>query len=195
VTRLFIAVDLAADAREHAVRVISALKRLTAADRRTAAARISWVPAENLHLTLHFLGALDESRAQELAEAMSAPLAMAPFALTLGDVSAFPSGGAPRVIWIRVREGVERLERLHGLVADRLHEAGFSTESRPFRAHLTVGRVRDGGRPLALALRLAEAGEGPAALVDEVTLYESHVSPKGSRYESLCRTPLVERQY
>jgi 2'-5' RNA ligase len=148
---------------------------------------VRWVRPENLHVTLRFLGDIDPARVAPLAAHVRAQTeAIAPFALRLGVLAAFPPGRRPRVVVLELAPeaplaalaaGVER-----GVVA-----AGCSPEARTFRGHLTLGRVREGGAPPALA-GLAV----PPAVFDvtESVLFESELHPSGSRYTPLERVPL-----
>jgi RNA 2',3'-cyclic 3'-phosphodiesterase len=138
--RIFIAVPLAADIREAA-----------AGARRTLAAygdRFRWVSPHHLHLTLQFLGDItttDVTRAVEAAEEAARP--EAPFAITFARLGAFPSAAAPRVVWVGVTEGTQRLTALAERLAGALRARRFSLEDRPFAPHLTLARVRGTGRP------------------------------------------------
>jgi 2'-5' RNA ligase len=191
VKRIFLAVDLDDHCRTYATRVIADLRARIERDRRMAKAKISWVPADNLHVTLHFLGGLSDERLARTVDVLTHPLPLDPFVMTPGEVGAFPANGPPRVIWIGFRDGGEGLGALHDLVGKRLQGAGHLIESRPFHAHITMARVRDRIQSPARILTALDSGAGPAALVDHVTLYESHASPHGSRYDALVRTPLV----
>lgn len=138
--RIFIAVPLAADIREAA-----------GAARRTLAAygdRLRWVSPDHLHLTLQFLGDITTAqirRAVEAAEEAAAP--EPPFSVIFARLGAFPSAAAPRVVWVGVTDGAERLRALAGRLAGGLRTRRFSLEDRPFAPHLTLARVRGTGRP------------------------------------------------
>jgi 2'-5' RNA ligase len=192
VKRLFLAVDLDAGSRDHARRVIDDLRARIERDPRMKKVKISWVPLENLHVTLHFLGSVTDEHAGATIDALQPALPLEAFTMTPGEVGAFPASGAPRVVWIGVREGADRLRALHGLVGDRLRRAGHAIEARPFRAHFTLARVRGRAPLLSRIVASCEHGPAPATLVDHVTLYESHSSAHGSRYDALVRTRLVE---
>jgi 2'-5' RNA ligase len=189
--RLFIAVDLGPLTRDHADRAIDSLKNRVGNDRHARESKVSWVSAPRLHLTLHFLGGVDDERAVTLAEAMATPLPFRAFEMTVGEVGAFPETGPPRVIWLGIPEGGERLRDLHDMVAERLRLAGQGVDARHFHPHLTIARIRHGGRSMVKAIRSVSVGVSQPTLVDHVTLYESHLSPHGSRYEVLVRTAFL----
>lgn len=185
--RLFVAVALGESLRQ----------ALTA-----AAARVPpWpglrrVPAENLHVTLRFLGSV-EAVAPVVAAVREAAAGTAPDTLEVVGLGSFPAGGFPRVLWAGVRA-----PWLAGL-ARRLEEAlgsrGFPPEPRPFRPHVTLARVRPGNDPKGRrawwsqvrALLAAAAGErfGTEA-VRSVAVMESLLRPDGARYVARARVPL-----
>ncbi len=153
--RLFVAVDLAAEARAAAAGVARQLGR--ALDRGRGHRGVRWVAAEQLHLTLAFMAAVPEIGVEAVRAALARPMATAVFELELRGVGLFPAAGAPRVVWIGVGEGLAALEALHAEVRGRLAARGIALEDRPFSAHLTLGRWRD-GRP---ADRAAVTGAAP----------------------------------
>jgi 2'-5' RNA ligase len=168
----------------------------TAAPLRSIAAGVSWVSAANYHLTVKFLGDVDEARIPPIIAAVEAAVAgRDPFDLALRGLGAFPGPGRPRVIWAGVRAGAADLAALAGAVEDRLAALGFPREARSFSAHVTLGRVREPRRDpaLAAALARAEGVELGAARVDRVVLMQSQLSPRGARYTELAALPLVVR--
>lgn len=187
--RLFAAVELDPAVRAAAAAAGQALRaRLP----RRFAAR--WIPEENIHITLWFLGEVDDTRMPALVSALEPPFGLPAFSLEIGGLGAFPPSGPPRVIWMAVGDGADGLLALHGLMAARLEPLGFAREDRPYRAHVTIARVRDpggGGTHAAVRRVLAElpAPGGPSR-VARVTLFRSRLSPKGSTYEPVLRVPL-----
>jgi 2'-5' RNA ligase len=186
--RLFFAVELNEASRRAASRIASDLSRALAG---AGGADVSWVRPENMHLTIRFLGETAPERARELAVAFAAPLSTPAFDLRFSGVGTFPPRGPARVIWIGITEGHEALAALHSEVEDRLVAHGIEREGRPFRAHLTLGRVRTRLRPGAAAIIGAAAADAlPASAARELTLFESRLSPHGATYTALVRTPL-----
>jgi len=155
-------------------------------------APVTWVPAENIHLTLRFLGETDEKLLPGLREAGSEVAAsVAPFELTLENLGTFGGRASPRVVWVGLREDTGQA-RLRALAADleraarKLH---FEPEERPFAAHATLGRVRDRRprkdklAPLASILENQRAWSGGTLRVDHFVLYESRLQgPRPPEY-------------
>jgi 2'-5' RNA ligase len=190
--RLFVAIDLSDDQRKEAARAADVLQR--ALEGAQAPRAIRWVAAPQLHLTLRFIGEVDEALGARHAEALAPPLTVSSFPLALGEPGVFPGPGRPRVIWIGLADGIEGASASHDAIEERLRSRGLPEEERPFRAHLTLGRVREMRAAGATALREAMARlriDPAAATVTHATLYRSRLSPKGAQYDALVRTMLA----
>jgi 2'-5' RNA ligase len=190
--RLFVAIDLSDAQRHEAERVAALLQRQL--DAVGAARAVRWSGAEQMHLTLRFVGEVADAVGERIAAVLAPPLAASSFAISLGRPGVFPGPGRPRVIWLGLAEGGEGATASHEAVEARLQTLGLPREERPFRGHVTLGRVREIRPTYASVLREAmdRLTIDPApATVTEVTLYRSHLSPKGARYEPLVRARLA----
>jgi RNA 2',3'-cyclic 3'-phosphodiesterase len=190
--RLFVAIDLTDAQRAAASRVVESLQRALEEVRAPRAVR--WAPPAQMHVTLRFIGEVAETDGMRLAESLAPPLAVTPFTLALGRPGVFPGPSRPRVLWIGLVEGSDGAAASHDEIEQRLTAAGAAPEARAFRAHLTIGRVRELRAAQAAALRDAMNGlriDPAPATVTHTTLYRSHLSPKGARYEPLVRTLLT----
>jgi 2'-5' RNA ligase len=190
--RLFVALEPPEAVRR---RIASATEKIrhTAG---TASGEVRWVPDENVHLTIQFLGAVPEERVEAVGDAMAAAAVVArPLLLEVKGAGGFPNSRRPRVVWLGLAGEVEALAALAADLGKRLAPLGFPPETRPFSAHLTLGRSRDSrGTPgLAGALAAAAESEGTAWRASELVLFESHLSPRGPRYEPVRRAPLGGR--
>ena len=178
--RLFVALDLPADARA----ALAAFR-----DAEVAAAPDAWRPVrdEALHLTLVFLGHRPADDVAAVEPVLVGSAGPAP-PLALGRALLLPPRRA-RVLCAEVADADGELAALQGRVSDGLAQAGvYEPEARPFRAHATVARLRSGAR----APRTA-ASDGPARLSfrgEALTLYRSNVRRGGALYEPLARVPL-----
>lgn len=158
-----------------------------------AAEDVRWVAPENVHLTLQFLGAVPEERVAEVEAALRAAAAVAhPLALELKGAGGFPNARRPRVLWAGVAGDLAGLGALAADLGRRLAPLGFPPEERAFSAHLTLGRAREqrGAPGLAGALAHAAEATGVPWRAGEIVLFESHLSPRGPRYEAVARAPL-----
>lgn len=186
--RIFIGIEL-----DDAVRASAAAIAASLRERLGARLDARWIPADNLHITLWFVGEVAEDRAEEILRAVGQPFTEESFDVHISGAGAFPSSGAPRVFWVGVTSGAEGLARLHAEIAVRLRPLGLEPERRRYSAHLTVARVKElrgrDDRQLRAALRAIAADAGTFR-VRAVTVFRSRPSPKGATYEALVRVPL-----
>lgn len=147
-----------------------------------------WIPPENYHMTMKFLGEVEEDTVPSLRRAASdVAVQIAPFGISFGRFGGFPSLSRPRVIFYRVEDGAGELGSLAGRIEDAVECLGFKREHRPFRAHLTLARIKrpPGG---AVVQKLGEVPPLPTSAVqtvDRFVLMRSHLSREGATYEEL----------
>ena len=186
--RCFVAVDLPPGTRD-AIATAQATLR-TAGPR----ADVGWVDPTKLHLTLKFLGEVADDGLVALRSALATVARRhAPFAVVAGGMGVFPGRARPRVLSAGLMGGLREI----GLLAVDVERAcvplGFPPDARPFRGHVTIGRVRSPrslGRVLGAMDDLAERSFG-SWTVDEAILYRSHLrGSAGSLYEPLARLAL-----
>lgn len=150
---------------------------------------VKWVAPVNVHFTLKFLGNIPVADVEKLAEALrGAVKGVSSFEVTVSGMGTFPRGGGkPRVVWMGMGSGSEKLAEIAGKVEDACSHLGFEREERAFAAHLTIGRVRRGsGRLSELAERVTQLRFNPLQLqVDTVNLVRSRLSPEGPTYTVL----------
>jgi 2'-5' RNA ligase len=186
--RLFVAVLLNETTRAALARTIDRLQ--------AAAPRVAWVQAQNLHVTLKFLGTVADPLVEPVRQALGAAAAVTgAFDLAVQGLGAFPSQTRPRVIWAGIGDGREAAVTLARLVDSALAPLGFPPEARAFSPHVTLGRVRLPRRDEALS-RLVTAGSGTrfgSIRVRAIGLMRSELSPRGARYTELARVSLSER--
>lgn len=156
---------------------------------------VRWVKPANIHLTLKFLGETDPAAGEAVEQAMKAAVAgQVPLELSLGGLGGFPNLHRPRVLWQAVAGEVERLRTVQQALDARLALCGFDPEKRPFRAHLTVGRIRNPKRWHAANTVLARQMQDLPLVtftVDALIWYESRLGPGGARYTALAQAPLA----
>ena len=188
--RLFVGVELDDAQRAACARAASDLQRHLAGLRRFSA---RWIPEENLHITLWFLGETKEEPAVRLTDALGSAWHVEPFNLTIAGAGAFPTSGPPRILWFGVSEGADALASTYRELAARFAPLGYEAERRPYHPHVTIGRVKEadrlGSRKARNVLRQFVVRAG-SRRVTAVTLFQSRTSPHGARYEPLLRVPL-----
>lgn len=154
---------------------------------------IRWVDPDNIHLTLKFLGNISEGEIEKVAGALSAGVGpFAPLSLCARGMGAFPGLKRPRVIWVGIGGQAAGLSALQKALDDHLAVAGFKPEERPFKGHLTIGRVK-GALSTALFREALKAGlsfETDPFTAASVSLFKSELSPGGAVYSRLVTVPM-----
>jgi 2'-5' RNA ligase len=158
--------------------------------------RARWVRPENVHATLAFLGDTSRERIPDALDALAKAVAdHSAFGVRLSGLGAFPSAGRPRILWLGLTEGAERLAALQMSIMQALSRAGFRSDEKPFVPHLTLARVRDprDARGWEAAAAEVRADLGPA-WVSGVGLMESELRREGARYMLVGERPLRDAQ-
>jgi RNA 2',3'-cyclic 3'-phosphodiesterase len=180
--RTFVALNLPAEER---ARIHGCLQPL-----RERPLPVRWVAADALHLTLLFIGDAEPGGVDRIDTALSRVTAeYAPLELRFGGTGGFPSLRRAAVIWIGV-DAVPELMAVQRDIEHALSRLGYPREQRPFRPHITVGRVRKGARPPDMLHLQHLVSCGGASTVESVDLMRSHTDPDRARYELLRRVRL-----
>ena len=156
--------------------------------------RISWVKPANIHLTVKFLGEISPAAVERAAEAAALTVSAAsPMELAVKGLGLFPDARRPRVIWAGLSGGTQSLIDFQAGLDENLGVAGFAGEQRPFKAHLTLGRIKKAVAPGALvsALDACAAFPSPRFSADRLVLYSSQLRPEGAVYGILREFPLA----
>ncbi|HXI85355.1 MAG TPA: RNA 2',3'-cyclic phosphodiesterase [Verrucomicrobiae bacterium] len=180
--RAFIAVDIPDDVRAAIEEAQARLKRTD------LGVKISWTKVANLHLTLQFLGDVEQVVVDKLKSALR-PVAAEhqPFDVSVRGAGAFPDEKRPRVVWIGCSDNGNRLPALARAVQTVTQPLGFVPEHQEFSAHLTLGRIRS-PRPDAALTRAIDSLKDTTfgtLRVEAIHLFESQLHPEGSIYTKL----------
>jgi 2'-5' RNA ligase len=183
--RTFIAVPLPRRVREAAGALQGLLKG--------QGGRLKWVRPDGMHLTLKFLGDVDPARVPEIEQALAAAAgSAAPFTLDVRGIGVFPGMRKPRVLWMGVKGQLDLLSALQVAVESELVRIGFPAEQRPFRAHLTLARIKVPIR-LSLPPEILSKAEGMgsgAFTVERICVFRSELKPAVAVYTQLCDVAL-----
>jgi 2'-5' RNA ligase len=178
--RAFVALQPPADLRETLWQGFAAARQLFPRGR--------WVPVDNLHLTLKFLGEVDVGKIKALGQLLDAATVSLPaYDVEMAGSGTFPAGEHPRVIWAGLAGGRERTAKVARLVEDACARIGVPPEKRPFQAHLTVARVGESiipGPALEEIGRLSDRLWGRFAAT-EIVLMQSMLRPQGPLYQAI----------
>ncbi len=178
--RTFLALEIPAEIAGYLGTVIERLAKRTEG--------VKWVRNEGIHITVKFLGEIEEAMVEPMREAL-APIGghFGSFTVSLDRVDAFPSKRSARVIVVRLKEGVEHIQAIFSEVEDRLAGMDIEREKRSLLPHLTLGRRRvpkpfpDGDPPPIEERRFA---------VENLVLYKSLLTPGGAIYTPIWKIKL-----
>lgn len=189
--RAFIAIPLPPEVKRYLKKMQESLA--------AARADVKWVEHENIHLTLKFLGEIDQHTVEKVTSYLDEIGGMtAPYVIRLSHCGAFPRIESARVIWMGIDQGELQTRALYNLIEERLHTIGVPCEDRPFSSHITLGRTRSGKNRAALAALLKKhchdlGGQRPEFSAEKITLFKSTLTPRGPIYESLHEACLTLR--
>lgn len=160
-----------------------------------SASGVRWTPLGNLHITLNFLGDVEDSDLPSVCRAAQQAVddvELRQFPLSIVGLGCFPKPARPRILWAGVAEGHEQLELLHAALEERFADLGFRPEGRAYSPHVTLGRVKpDGPRQNWEAILAAhQEWEAGSQIVAEVHVMGSELTPEGSAYSVLSRVKL-----
>ena len=176
-TRLFTAIDIPAAIQD----------RLHQLGRQVHGGRA--VPAHQLHLTLSFIGEVEDHRLPPIQQALAA-IAAPPFAIVLQGIGCFPPRGPARIVWAGVQPQ-PLLHELHALIETALTPCGIAGEQRSYSPHITIARIRTP----AASVRSFVANHATFATeeipVNEFVLYSSRLTPQGAIHTVVRRYPLT----
>ena len=193
VFRSFIAIDLSPDIQEQIRDITTGLKD------RMGELPVRWIPAENVHLTLKFLGDVSSANVERLAEIIRrVGRNHACFDISVGTLGVFPNIRRPRVIWLGV-EAPQALYEIQRSIDQETHRLGYETKEKSFSPHLTIGRVSRGAdyrelKAISETLEAETVGFLGAARVKLINLYRSDLKPGGAIYSIVYNGPLKDEQ-
>jgi 2'-5' RNA ligase len=188
--RAFLALDPPEEILREVGRIQDRLRKLVHGDLR-------WVRPEGIHLTLKFFGDISENAVESIsAVAGHAAAEAGPFELAIGGMGVFPDLSRPRVVWLGMNGEVARLVTFQQGLERALGEIGFPPEERPFRPHLTLGRIKSpkGLTGLAEVLEKEKTVTAGSFTASALSLFQSDLTPRGAVYTRLATYPFAGRE-
>lgn len=191
VVRSFIAIELPETLFEPMRKASNDLQEILAGQ------PVRWVPVENIHLTLKFLGDVSERNIPMITEILEAEAANhCTFEISVGGFGVFPNFSRPRVIWVGV-QGPDELSNLQRRIDLETTRLGYAPGQRDFSPHLTFGRISRNASPKQVRqasdlLRKHQLGFLGAARITKVNLFKSVLGPNGAVYSKMAVANLCE---
>lgn len=192
--RSFIALELSEEIYRNLGKLIESLKKGV----QFTPSRPSWVKPESIHLTLKFLGNIDENMVAPISEVVkTAAEETSAFTIRIRDLGVFPDERRPRVLWCGMTKGEMQTTTLQKKIDRSLLSLGFEKEKRPFHPHLTLARIKSLKGTAAL-MNIIKANQQNSFVgecqIDRLILFRSELHPDGARYTKLFEAPLRESQ-
>jgi 2'-5' RNA ligase len=186
-TRTFIAVDIGEEIRNNALALQQSLAK--------TGASAKWVSAESMHITLLFLGEVDDTALHAVCRAVKQVASgEPPFTLDVSGLGAFPSLRRPKIAWAGILDGAEQLKRLYDKLETKMLDQGcYRKEERDYTPHLTLGRVKGESDGVALAPEITKrlSWNGGKTVVNELLVFSSVLEKDGPVYTVLGRGELI----
>jgi RNA 2',3'-cyclic 3'-phosphodiesterase len=186
--RAFIAIELPQNIKDNISRLQAELK--------ASGADVKWVAPSHIHLTLKFLGDIDD-RTKDAVRGLLNEIAShtPPFIIKLGGLGAFPDFRLPRIIWVGLSQGHDQAKTIVHQLENSLGQYGIDQETRPFSSHITIGRVRSRKNMPYLTRDLPGTGTNATEDLGEfqagkITFFKSTLLPQGPVYEIIQETSL-----
>ena len=185
--RTFIAVDLDKGVRNRTIALQEILMK--------TGTEVKWVEPENLHVSLLFLGEVEDREVVDVCLVVEEVAQKHPsFLMSVEGVGCFPNPRRPRVLWVGIGEGAQQLCAVHDTLEAPLSKLGYRREERKYSPHITLGRVKS-DRPtekLAFALAHQAGWKGGEVQVTELLVMGSKLTPTGPEYTVLSRARLLQ---
>ncbi|RKY88617.1 RNA 2',3'-cyclic phosphodiesterase [candidate division KSB1 bacterium] len=182
--RCFIAIDLPGSLKKKIGEIQAKLKG--------SGADVKWVKPDNIHLTLKFLGEITPEKVEEVKASLDG-ISVKKMEISARNVGAFPSLKRPRVIWVGIEKGLEKLKDFSNIIEKEMQKIGFEKEKRSFKPHLTIGRVKSQRNigNLVKEIGLIEEFETEPFIPEEFILMRSDLKPSGAEYTPIKKYRLI----
>lgn len=190
--RLFVALEIPSELRKQFASLIEELRKTAGESRRGGP---KWVRAQNLHLTLKFIGEVPSDRVARICTALRSAVSSEPFTPEFRGLGFFPNERKPRVLWVGIA-GSRKLEMLAAGIDRALEPIGIPHEQRAFQAHLTLARFEPPGLDAGLRAAIGRNAARSFGLLhaQEFHLIESKLKPAGAEYTTVQSFPFAKAE-
>ena len=181
--RSFIAIEISESVRDKIADLQEELKKYKE--------HISWTKPDNIHVTVKFLGDIEESKTKSIGESLTiATKELQPFNFFVKELGVFPNFRRPRVLWVGINNPGNELNNIHSKIEQQLNQLGFPEERKRLNPHLTIGRVKSQVSDRFIERFKTARFDGDEVEVEEIILMESKLHPKGAIYTPLKKVRL-----
>ncbi len=187
--RAFIALEFDKEIQEE-------LKRIQILLKRKIKGHISWVKTGNIHLTLRFLGNINTAQSIQIQEIISGIcLKNEKIKIKLGSLGVFPNFNKPRVLWVAINEGAEKISFINSYLEKDLQKINFPNEEKPFHPHLTLARIKHLESIANIEQIIQEAApQEISSYIEKIVLFKSTLTTRGAIYAKIFEEELLKTQ-
>ena len=151
---------------------------------------IKWIPPENIHLTLSFLGNFSVNDIPHLIESLEKKITSNDFQLAITGTGVFPSSKSPKVLWLGISKGLDELTLLQSQVEKSIRKFKDNYENNTFTPHISIARINKGSRIIDVSPFLNSVYSPIDLDINSISMYESKLLPKGAQFTVLETFPL-----
>ena len=151
---------------------------------------IKWIPFENIHLTLSFLGDVSINKISDIIQSVEQNIATDKFQLSISGTGVFLSSKSPKILWLDLDKGINELKLLHYQIGKSVSEFKDNYECNTFIPHISIARIRGLQRKIDVLAFLSSVYSTIDLDVDSISMYESKLLPEGVQYTVLETFPL-----
>ncbi|MBU4305809.1 MAG: RNA 2',3'-cyclic phosphodiesterase [Candidatus Omnitrophica bacterium] len=154
---------------------------------------ISWVKPENIHLTLRFLGHIQETQLEQIKKVITAIAKdTKKFTMDLGVFGVFPDTLNPHVLWVGINFGFDQLNSINAQIEEKLETINFGVGEKFFHPHFTLARIKkvDNKKTLEILLKTSRPKES-FSNVDKISMFKSEITPQGAVYTKIFEEELA----
>ncbi len=178
--RSFIAFPIDDSIKEHIREIQKEFKQLSC--------DIKWVEPKNIHVTLKFLGDIEENQVEPICQCIASVFQNTKEITTrLTTIGTFPERHSPRVVWVGMEDKNKTIENMANSLETALTKLGFEKDTRSFQSHITIGRIRSSKNLILLLNKINNYSLSCnyPLIINAVHLYKSTLSPSGPEYQKL----------
>ena len=151
---------------------------------------IKWIPFENVHLTLSFLGEVSSNKIPDIVQSVEQNIITSQFHLSISGTGVFPSSISPKVLWIGIEKGIIELQLLHHQLKKSVSEFIDNYENNTFIPHISIARIRMLDRKMGVLASVNSVYSPIDLEVNSISMYESKLLPEGVQYTIINTFPL-----
>ena len=153
---------------------------------------IKWIPSENIHLTLYFLGEIPNDDVPNLIHSIEYNISISQFFLSISGTGVFPSSKSARVLWLGIEKGINELKLLHNQIGKSIREFSDNYEKNKFVPHISIAKIKQAFGKIDVLPFLNSVYSPIEIELNSISMYESKLFPEGAQYIEINTFPITD---